>query len=54
MIVISAPQGSSLEMGQLETGINVLKMDAAAKGDIQVYCCNTKDVETLDLTADSK
>ena len=55
MIVISAPKGTSLEMGEEEQGESILKMDSAGKGKIRVYNCNAeRGVEELDLakTAD--
>jgi hypothetical protein len=50
MIVISAPKGTSLEMGQEEHGESVLKMDATGKGKIRVYNCNaSRGVREVDL-----
>ena len=40
MIVISAPKGTSLEMGEEEQGQSILKMDSSGKGKIRVYNCN--------------
>lgn len=40
MIVVSAPKGTSLEMGKEEHGESVLKMDSTGKGRIRVYNCN--------------
>ena len=51
MIIISAPKGTSLEMGQQEHGESVLKMDAAGKGRIRVYNCNgTKGVREIEIS----
>lgn len=51
MIIISAPKGTSLEMGQEEQGESVLKMDATGKGKIRVYNCNgSKGVREVDLS----
>jgi hypothetical protein len=51
MIVISAPKGTSLEMGQEEHGESVLKMDSTGKGRIRVYNCNeSRGVREVDLS----
>ena len=42
MIVISAPKGTSLEMGVEEHGESILKMDSTGKGNIRVYNCNSQ------------
>jgi len=42
MIVISAPKGTSLEMGEEEHGESILKMDSTGKGKIRVYNCNSQ------------
>ena len=50
MIIISAPKGTSLEMGEEEQGESILKMDSVGKGRIRVFNCNSdKGVEELDL-----
>ena len=42
MIIISAPKGTSLEMGEEEHGESILKMDSNGKGRIRVYNCNAE------------
>ncbi len=45
MIVISAPKGTSLEMGEEGEGDQVesiLKMDSTGKGPIKVYSCSAE------------
>lgn len=55
MIVIAAPKGTSLEMGEEEHGESILKMDSSGKGRIRVYTCNNEHgVEELDLTKDQE
>jgi hypothetical protein len=54
MIVISAPKGTSLEMGEEEHGESLLKMDSANKGRIRVYNCNSLGVRELDLSRSSE
>lgn len=50
MIIISAPKGTSLEMGQEEHGESVLRMDATGKGRIRVYNCNgSRGVKEVEL-----
>lgn len=50
MIIIAAPKGTSLEMGQEEQGESVLKMDSSGKGRIRVYNCNAaKGVKEINL-----
>ena len=39
MVIISAPKGTTLEVGEEEEGDCLLKMDASGKGDIKVYTC---------------
>lgn len=44
MIIISAPRGSSLEVGEEERGECVLKMDANGKDrPIKVYTCKPNE-----------
>lgn len=55
MIVIAAPKGTSLEMGQEEQGESILKMDSSGKGRIRVYTCNSdRGVQELDLVKESE
>ena len=50
MIIIAAPKGTSLEMGQEEQGESVLKMDSSGKGRIRVYNCSAaKGVKEINL-----
>ena len=53
MIVISAPKGTSLEMGEEEHGESILRMDSSNKGPIRVYNCDMNGVEELDLSRQS-
>ena len=39
MVIISAPKGTTVEVGEEEEGDCLLKMDATGKGDIKVYTC---------------
>mgnify|MGYP000869464703 FL=1 len=47
MLVISAPKGTSLEMGEEEHGESLLKMDSSSKGRIRVYNCSASGVREL-------
>jgi hypothetical protein len=43
MLIVSAPKGTSLEVGQEEKGDCVLKMDSSGKGPIKVYSCKLNE-----------
>ena len=54
MIVISAPKGASLEMGEEEHGESVLKMDSTGRGKIKVFNCNSQSgVKEIELNRSS-
>jgi len=50
MIVIAAPKGTTLEMGEEEHGEHILKMDSTGKGRIRVYNCNGGGVREVELS----
>lgn len=52
MLVVSAPKGTTLEVGQEERGECILKMDAAGKGPIKVFSCKLSEgVKEVEMPA---
>jgi hypothetical protein len=50
MIIVAAPKGTTLEVGEEERGNCTLKMNATGKGAIRVFSCKVSEgVKELDI-----
>jgi len=50
MIIVAAPKGTTLEVGEEERGNCTLKMNALGKGAIRVFSCKVNEgVKELDI-----
>lgn len=55
MVVIAAPKGTTLEMGEQDHGEHILKMDSTGKGRIRVYNCNAaQGVREVELSKEEQ
>lgn len=43
MLVVTAPKGTSLEVGEEDRGECTLRMDSKGRGNIKVYTCKAEE-----------